>query len=137
MNENTNIEAADIEIVRSLTGIELRHRIVRSYVLRQGRLTLAQTTCLYENTGRIYGIEYTGELKNFNDTIFSRQTPAELILEIGFGNGEQLQYAAINEPDRDHFIGVEVHGPGVGRLLNYLGRRMICAMHARLSTRCR
>ncbi len=90
-------------------------RQIRSYVLRQGRLTLAQQRAFREHWP-IYGIEYTGELKNY-DTIF--ETPAELILEIGFGNGEQLQYAAINEPEH-HFIGVEVHGPGVGRLLNGL-----------------
>ena len=41
------------------------------------------------------------------------------MLEIGFGNGEQLLFAAEREPERD-FIGVEVHGPGVGRLLNML-----------------
>jgi tRNA (guanine-N7-)-methyltransferase len=41
------------------------------------------------------------------------------VLEIGFGNGEQLAFAAANEPQRDH-LGIEVHGPGVGRVLNAL-----------------
>ena len=40
-------------------------------------------------------------------------------MEIGFGNGEQLLFAAHNEPGKD-FLGIEVHGPGVGRLLNGL-----------------
>jgi tRNA (guanine-N7-)-methyltransferase len=38
------------------------------------------------------------------------------VLEIGFGNGEQLLASALAEPDRD-FLGIEVHRPGVGYLL--------------------
>jgi len=102
MNQEANIEA-------------LKQRRIRSYVLRQGRVTQAQKRAFTDHW-LLYGVEYTTELKNFN-TIFSRQ--AELVLEIGFGNGEQMQFAAINEADRN-FIGVEVHGPGVGRLLNGL-----------------
>jgi len=63
-----------------------------------------------------YGLQYAGDERGFAG-IFRRR--AELVLEIGFGNGEQLAFAAGNEPHRD-FIGVEVHGPGVGRLLNTL-----------------
>lgn len=49
--------------------------------------------------------------------IFGRDAP--LTLEIGFGNGEALAARAAAEPERD-FIGIEVHRPGVGRLLNGL-----------------
>jgi tRNA (guanine-N7-)-methyltransferase len=90
-------------------------RRIRSYVLRQGRVTQAQKRAFTDHWSN-FGIEYSGELKNF-EKIFSRH--AGLVLEIGFGNGEQMQFAATNEPERD-FIGVEVHGPGVGRLLNAL-----------------
>ena len=45
--------------------------------------------------------------------------PAPLVLEIGFGNGAQLLHAAIHEAQRN-FIGIEVHRPGVGRLMNGL-----------------
>ena len=41
------------------------------------------------------------------------------MLEIGFGNGEALRYAAVHDRERD-YIGIEVHAPGVGRLLNGL-----------------
>jgi tRNA (guanine-N7-)-methyltransferase len=94
---------------------EVRQRRIRSYVLRQGRVTLAQKRAFMDHWPH-YGIEYSGHTKSF-DSIFARQ--AELVLEIGFGNGEQMQFAAKNEPQRN-FIGVEVHGPGVGRLLNAL-----------------
>lgn len=102
MNQEANIEA-------------LKQRRIRSYVLRQGRVTQAQKRAFTDHWP-LYGVEYTAQLKNF-DTIFSRQ--AELVLEIGFGNGEQMQFAASNQANRN-FIGVEVHGPGVGRLLNGL-----------------
>ena len=42
------------------------------------------------------------------DALFARHAP--LVLEIGFGNGEQLLHAAIHEPARN-FIGIEVHRP--------------------------
>jgi tRNA (guanine-N7-)-methyltransferase len=60
-----------------------------------------------------YGLDYAGAPRDF-DAVFGRH--AERVLEIGFGNGEQLAFAAGNEPARD-FIGVEVHPPGVGHLL--------------------
>jgi tRNA (guanine-N7-)-methyltransferase len=49
--------------------------------------------------------------------VFARAAP--LVLEIGFGNGEQLLWSALNEPDQN-FLGIEVHRPGVGRLINAL-----------------
>jgi tRNA (guanine-N7-)-methyltransferase len=61
-------------------------------------------------------LQYAGVVRDF-DEVFKRH--AERVLEIGFGNGEQLHFAGGNEPTRD-FIGVEVHGPGVGRVLNAL-----------------
>ena len=90
-------------------------RPIRSFVLRQGRLTFAQERG-FEQHWSHYGLELAGSPRNF-DGIFGRR--AERVLEIGFGNGEALRYAAANEPERD-FIGIEVHRPGVGRLLNAL-----------------
>ena len=93
----------------------LRGRSIRSFVLRQGRVTDAQKRAFSEHWPR-YGLQYQGRLRDF-DEVFRRQAPR--VLEIGFGNGEQLEFAAMREPERD-FIGIEVHGPGVGRLLNSL-----------------
>ena len=92
-----------------------RQRPIRSFVLRQGRLTPAQQRALDELWPR-YGLELAAAPFDW-DAIFGR--PASRVLEIGFGNGEALRYAAEHEPTRD-FIGVEVHTPGVGRLLNAL-----------------
>jgi tRNA (guanine-N7-)-methyltransferase len=93
----------------------LRQRPIRSFVLRQGKMTDAQKRAFEQHWDK-YGLQYAGGERDFAG-IFRRR--AELVLEIGFGNGEQLAFAAGNEPQRD-FIGVEVHGPGVGRLLNTL-----------------
>jgi tRNA (guanine-N7-)-methyltransferase len=51
---------------------------------------------------------------------FGRRAPR--VLEIGFGNGEALAWASEHDLARD-YIGVEVHGPGVGRLMNALAAR--------------
>jgi tRNA (guanine-N7-)-methyltransferase len=93
----------------------LRRRPIRSFVLRQGRTTEAQKRAFEQHWDK-FGLQCTGRVRDF-DSVFGRH--AERVLEIGFGNGEQLAFAAGNEPARD-FIGVEVHGPGVGRLLNLL-----------------
>lgn len=95
------------------TGQALRNRPIRSFVLRQGRQTEAQKRA-FDLHWPSHGLDYTGAPRDF-DAAFGRHAPR--VLEIGFGNGEQLLFAAEREPERD-FIGVEVHGPGVGRLLN-------------------
>jgi len=93
----------------------LRRRPIRSFVLRQGRMSEAQKKAFELHWDR-FGLSYAGVVRDF-DEVFRRR--AERVLEIGFGNGEQLHFAGGNEPARD-FIGVEVHGPGVGRVLNAL-----------------
>ena len=97
-------------------------RKVRSFVLRQGRFTEAQQRAFDELWPR-FGIDYApdgraGAPRDF-DAAFGRKAPR--ILEIGFGNGEAFRYSAQRDPDRDH-IGIEVHAPGVGRLLNALAQ---------------
>ncbi len=93
--------------------VELRR--VRSFVLRQGRITPAQAQAFDVHWSR-YGLNYSHQPID-HQHLFPR--PAPVVLEIGFGNGEQLLHASINERDRN-FIGIEVHRPGVGRLLNAL-----------------
>jgi tRNA (guanine-N7-)-methyltransferase len=95
--------------------VEEGHRKVRSFVLRQGRFTPAQQRAFDELWPR-YGLDYTGTPRDF-DGVFGRR--AKRVLEVGFGNGEALRFAARQDPDRD-LIGIEVHAPGVGRLLNAL-----------------
>lgn len=90
-------------------------RPVRSFVLRQGRLTPAQARALAQHGDRyLLALPADNEPALDLDAVFDRRAPR--VLEIGFGNGDALLATASAEPDKD-FIGIEVHGPGVGRLL--------------------
>ena len=87
----------------------LPHRI-RSFVLRQGRMTVAQNRALEELLPKYVLPEGPLDLA----ALFGRD--ARRTLEIGFGNGAALAELAGRHPDED-FIGAEVHRPGVGHLL--------------------
>ena len=91
---------------------EAIHRVVRSFVVRAGRATVAQQRALTE-LWPIYGIEYSNEPLDL-DRIFGRNVPR--MIEIGFGAGEALLEFAKMNPQID-CIGIEVHRPGVGHLL--------------------
>ncbi|MEP6899569.1 MAG: tRNA (guanosine(46)-N7)-methyltransferase TrmB [Rhodanobacter sp.] len=95
-----------------------RLRLIRSFVLREGRMTPAQQRA-FDTLWSRFGIDYGGTVQDF-DARFGRTAPK--VMEIGFGNGEALAWASEHDQTRD-FIGVEVHGPGVGRLMNALAAR--------------
>jgi len=97
-----------------------QNRHIRSFVLRQGRFTPAQQRAFEQHWQR-FGIE-PGTTTPDWAALFGRTAP--LVLEIGFGNGEQLLHAGLHEPQRD-FIGIEVHRPGVGRLMNGLAAHKV------------
>jgi len=90
-----------------------RPRSIRSYVLRQGRMTAAQARAQRELLPR-YGIAYAPRALDL-DAAFGRKAPK--ILEIGFGMGETTAAIAAAHPEYD-YLGIEVHTPGVGSLLN-------------------
>jgi tRNA (guanine-N7-)-methyltransferase len=89
-----------------------RRRQVRSFVRREGRMTDAQKQALDRLWPR-YGLEAGGGVWQPAQS-FGRSAP--LTVEIGFGNGDHLLAMAAAQPQRD-FLGIEVHRPGVGRLL--------------------
>jgi tRNA (guanine-N7-)-methyltransferase len=91
---------------------ELRDRPIRSFVMRAGRMTVAQTRALEELWPR-YGVGFSPQPLPL-EQLFGRAAPRTL--EIGFGNGEHLAALALAHPERD-YLGVEVHRPGVGHLL--------------------
>ncbi len=96
-----------------------QRRPIRSFVLRQGRLTEAQERAFAELWPR-YGVEWpAGEALDL-PALFGNDQP--VYLEIGFGNGETLAEIAARHPEHN-YLGVEVHGPGVGHLLLEIERR--------------
>jgi tRNA (guanine-N7-)-methyltransferase len=87
-------------------------RSIRSFVTRTGRITEAQQRALTELWPK-YGVEYRAQPLDL-DALFGRRAPR--VVEIGFGNGENLAACATAHPERD-YLGLEVHRPGVGRLM--------------------
>jgi tRNA (guanine-N7-)-methyltransferase len=90
-------------------------RPIRSFVRREGRITPAQQRAFTQHWSH-YGLDYTGQPRDL-DRLFGRHAPR--VLEIGFGNGEAMAASAAADAARD-YLGIEVHRPGVGRLLNAL-----------------
>jgi tRNA (guanine-N7-)-methyltransferase len=87
-------------------------RRIRSFVLRAGRMTHAQERALTE-LWPDYGLDPAEVLLDL-EAIFGRRAPR--CLEIGFGVGEVIGSLAERHPHVD-YLGIEVHRPGVGRLL--------------------
>jgi tRNA (guanine-N7-)-methyltransferase len=85
---------------------------VRSFVTRAGRVTAAQERALAELWPK-FGVSFESQALDL-DALFGRRAPR--VMEIGFGNGDHLAAIAKAHPERD-YLGVEVHRPGVGRLL--------------------
>ncbi|MEE4184537.1 MAG: tRNA (guanosine(46)-N7)-methyltransferase TrmB [Gammaproteobacteria bacterium] len=94
-----------------------RSRPVRSFVKRQGRMTVGQRRALDELWPR-FGVAFADQPLNLQAT-FGRSAP--VTVEIGFGNGSNLLHMAQNSPEQD-FLGIEVHEPGVGACLLGLER---------------
>jgi tRNA (guanine-N7-)-methyltransferase len=93
-----------------------RYGHIRSYVLRQGRISNAQQRAL-DTLKPHFCIPY--ETKQLDlDAVFGRKAPK--ILEIGFGMGETTATIAVAHPQSD-YLAVEVHSPGVGSLLKQIG----------------
>lgn len=87
-------------------------RTIRSFVRRAGRMTVAQKIALDELWGE-YGVEVDCVHFDFS-ALFGRVAP--VVCEIGFGNGDALLEMASADLGRNYF-GIEVHRPGVGRVL--------------------
>lgn len=93
---------------------------IRSFVLRQGRVSSAQQRHYDEGMPR-WGIPYAAAPLDFA-AVFGRSAPT--ILEIGCGMGETTATIAAAHPEND-FIGIEVHAPGVGSLLKEIATRAL------------
>tara|TARA_Y100000022_G_C13224199_1_gene363992 strand:- start:611 stop:1288 length:678 start_codon:yes stop_codon:yes gene_type:complete len=91
----------------------INKRPVRSYILRQGRLTKCQESGI-KNFSTQYRIPFQNSLLNF-DQFFSKKN--KIILEIGFGMGDTT-FEIAKAMNNFNFLAIEVHSPGVGNLLN-------------------
>ena len=100
------------------TPAEQKHlRSIRTFVMRAGRMTPAQQKAL-EQQWPLYGLELADGMIDYAG-LFERDAPT--VLEIGFGMGDSLLAMAQAAPELN-YIGIEVHKPGVGRLLNNIAK---------------
>jgi tRNA (guanine-N7-)-methyltransferase len=99
---------------------DLKNRHIRSFVLRQGRVSPAQQRACETLLPR-YGIPYIAQPLDF-DEAFGRSAPR--ILEIGFGMGDSTAAIALAHPEND-YLALEVHTPGVGNLLKLIDSQQI------------
>ena len=94
------------------------HPPIRSFVLRQGRVSNAQRHAV-DTLLSVYGIAFAPGALDF-ERVFGRRAP--MILEIGFGMGETTALIAKTHPE-NNYLGIEVHTPGVGALLKLTGEK--------------
>jgi len=99
---------------------DLSNRHIRSYVLRQGRVSPAQQRAVETLLPR-FGIPYAAQPLDL-ELAFGRAAPK--ILEIGFGMGESTATIALAHPEND-YLALEVHTPGVGNLLKLIDAQHI------------
>ena len=99
---------------------DLSKRHIRSYVLRQGRVSPAQQRACETLLPR-FGIPYAAQALDLEQA-FGRDAPK--ILEIGFGMGDSTATIALAHPEND-YLALEVHTPGVGNLLKLIDAQQI------------
>ena len=95
---------------------DIKKRPIRSYILRQGRITAGQTKAIQENFQK-YAVIFQNKLTNFSDLFKNKNS--DLILEIGFGMGTSTAEIAKSNLNKN-YIAIEVHSPGVGNLLKLI-----------------
>lgn len=95
---------------------EIKKRPIRTYILRQGRITAAQKKAIQDNFQK-HAVIFENKIINFDD-IFKNKN-SDLILEIGFGMGTSTAEIAKSNLNKN-YIAIEVHSPGVGNLLKLI-----------------
>ena len=95
--------------------------MIKSYVIRKGRYTTAQKKA-YDITGEKYLLAFSEQEIDFYK-LFSNENG--VTLEIGFGMGDATAEIAQANPEKN-YLGIEVHRPGIGRLLWEIEKRNLC-----------
>ena len=118
MNEENLTAKNDEPLPEGLQKENIIRREVKTYVLRIGRMTDAQERS-YNELSPVWCIPFENKKLNFVD-IFGNTNP--IIIEIGFGMGDVTAKLAQENPNIN-YIGIEVHKPGVGKLLSEIKKR--------------
>jgi tRNA (guanine-N7-)-methyltransferase len=118
MTPDPRADGADTSAEETPAQPDYPRRGIRSFVLRAGRMGSGQVKAM-ETLGPLYVLPYRPEPLDL-DAAFGRHAPT--VLEIGFGMGDATALIAAARP-ADNFIGIEVHTPGVGALLQRIQER--------------
>jgi len=94
--------------------------MLKSYVIRKGRFTDAQKKA-YGSLNEKYMIPFADNKLDFSRSFGNS---AGVTLEIGFGSGFATAQIAQANPGKN-YLGVEVHRPGIGRLLWEIEKRSL------------
>lgn len=110
--ENVNLAENEAETEN------LKRRGIKTFVLRAGHFTNSERLA-YETLHDEFCIPYEKTPLDY-EKIFGNKNP--VVIEIGFGMGKATAIIAENNPDKN-YIGIEVHKPGVGKLLSEIKER--------------
>jgi len=94
--------------------------MLRSYVIRSGHFTDAQKKA-YTSLAEKFVIPFMEEKLDYKKVF---DNAGNVTLEIGFGMGVTTAEIAQVNPDKN-YIGMEVHRPGIGRLLWEIEKRSL------------
>lgn len=95
-------------------------RKIRTFVRRNGRLSKGQQFAL-ENYRKLYSAELSNSNLDY-EQLFHNRNP--VLIEIGFGMGHATIELAEKFPEYN-FLGIEVHQPGVGKVLDEIHLRQL------------
>lgn len=93
-------------------------REIHTFVIRAGHFTNVQRKD-YDELLPVFGVPYEKKLIDFEE-IFGNKNP--VVVEIGFGMGKATAIIAKENPDIN-YLGIEVHKPGIGKLLGEIRER--------------
>ena len=102
-----------------------KDKLIKSYVLRAGRMSAGQRTA-YENLKDVHCISYEKKQLDFKELFPGFK---QYILEIGFGMGDVTHILAEENP-QNAYLGIEVHSPGVGKLLSEIDKKGLLNLKA-------
>ena len=92
---------------------------IKSYVLRSGKITIAQKRS-YEKLSGVFCLQINKELSIDYNSVFGNSNP--VIIEIGFGSGTATAQIAEKNPEIN-YLGIEVYKSGIGKLLWEIDKR--------------
>ncbi len=119
-----NLDRDSSENQPSQEGSNSFHRPVKTFVIRAGRMTDSEKKS-YAEFSPVWCLPFERKTLNYTE-IFNNNNP--VTIEIGFGMGQATAQIANDHPEVN-YLGLEVHKPGVGRLLGEISRRNLSNLY--------